>query len=209
MIAAMEASEKPEDGSGATERRGHHLRRRTWVLAVSVLLLSFAIGAAVAAAGMRLPTSAAEPPAWRANLGLAISAIGILIAGIGVVQMVRAGMFSSSHLAPVRSLSFRQRRQVGRWIRQGELVPDGSMPAAMATAQTMVRQRKAVPLWVGIALNAVGVSLQTPSPWKLTFMILSAACMAVVLLVSRHEGRQAQDWLDARPQQTTTAVASS
>ena len=84
MIAAMEASEEPEDGGGATGRRGHHLRRRTWVLAISVLLLSFAIGAAAAAVGMRLPTSAAEPPAWRANLGLALSAIGLLIAGVGL-----------------------------------------------------------------------------------------------------------------------------
>ena len=81
------------------------------------------------------------------------------------------------------------------------------MPAATAIAQTLVRQRKAVPLWVGIAVNAVGVSLQTTSPWTLTFMVLGAAFMVVVLLVSRREARQAQDWLDAPPRQATNPVA--
>lgn len=158
MISAMVVSREWREASDDAERRTRPVKRRTWAAAIGALVL-VAVGFALFAGGSPPPTSSGAPAARWEDLGFALSVVAFVVMAVAVLRMVRARMFSAEHLVRSWSLSFRRRRQAARWIRRGETVPDGAVQVAMDTAEAMVAQRTASPLYIGLALNTVGICL--------------------------------------------------
>lgn len=211
MIWLMATEQGQRGADGVTRQRVRRARRQMWALVVGVPLVLVAACFALFASGVSLPgLSSGEPPAWREGLGFAISAVGFAIAGVGIYRMIRGGIYSARNRAEMTSFTREQRREAVRLVRQGEPAPQDAMPAATATARSLARQHRALPLYVGIALNGLGTALRFANPGWLTLMALGLIALIVVAIpfISR-DARMAQRWLDAQPQQTADEAAGA
>lgn len=195
------AMEERHLGEDVTDQQVSRARWQVWALAVGGLLVVVGLCLLLLVAGVPLPNSSGEPPAWRTALGFAITAVGFVIAGVGIYRMARAGMYSARTRAVLTSYTRQQRRDAVRLVRRGAPVPDDALPVATAMAASMARQRRATALYVGIALTGVGTTLRIASPWWMTLMALSGITLvAIAIPLVNRDARLAQHWLDNCPQ---------
>lgn len=209
MIASMVTDRERGEVNGDAEQRGRLTTRQVRVLFIIVPAVLVGIAVALVAAGLDLPASGGEVPEWRVDLGLVISAVGVLLAAFGLVRMIRSGVFRARSRAQAWPTSSQQRRQVARQIRRAEPVSDDVLAVARTLALEMVRQHKAAPLYVGIFLNMIGLSLSLLVFWLVALMLFSAALLVVAVVMAFRDADLAQHWLDVHQQSVTSEAAGS
>lgn len=125
--------------------------------------------------------------------------------GLGLVRMVRSGAFKTANQKQMFALSRHERRQASRWVRRSEPVPEGLQHQAAAVALAFRRQGRAVPLYIGIALNALGQLLRTTSPWLLGLLAVACLVLPVAIAQLLRDSRRGARWLAAHPESTPDA----
>lgn len=196
MISTMAASKQ-----GGAGREGWAL---VWLFVAGIVLLL--VGSAVSLfAGKASSTSSGQLAPWRENLGFAVVVLAGALMVIGLVRMVRAQMFTTARRERARSLSTGQRRQMVRWVRQGEAAPQEMAQATTVTAESLALQRKGTLLYVGFTLMSVGITLGLTSLWWLASTAVLAVVMAVAVVLIRRDADLAQRWLDIHQQPAAAA----
>lgn len=201
MISAMAASKQ-----GDTRRAGRAL---VWLAAAGVLLLVVGVSILLFAGVASSSTSSGQLSPWRENLGFVMVVLGGALIVIGLVRMVRAQMFTTVRRERARSLTAGQRRQMLRWIRQGEAAPQEMAQATTVTAEALALQRKGTLIYGGFALMIVGRALSLTSLWWLVSTGVVAVVMVVAVVLIRRDADLAQRWLDVHQQRATSEVAGS
>ena len=197
MISAVAPSKQAETRS---ERR-----ELIWLSIAGIVLALGGIGVPLIAGAASSSTSLAQPSPWRENLSFAVVMIAFALIVIGVVQMVRAQMFTTARRERARTLSIGQRRQIVRWIRRGEAAPHDMAQATTVTAEGLARQRKSTLFYIGFVLMTVGIALGATSTWRLAFMIVVAVVMVAGMVLVRRDAHLAQRWLDVHHQTSAAA----
>ncbi len=209
MISSMATGGEHREVRSDAEQRRRPATRRARILLIVVPATLVGVGIGLVAAGMDLPASGGEVPQWRGDLGLALSAAGVLLAIFGLVRMIRSGAFTARSREQAWPTSSRQRRQVARQIRRAETVPVDALAVARTLAQEMVRQHSAAPLYVGIVLNMVGTSLQLSVAWLGVLLLPAAALLVVAVVMASRDATLARRWLEGHQQLVSSEAASS
>lgn len=179
-------------------------RYRIGVIAVVTLVIAVTVAVllAIGSGAIDNPVRQDEAAPWRTAVGVVLTAVALPLMGLGLVRMVSSGAFKTTNQKLMFALSRRERRQAYRWVRRGEPVPRGFEHQAAAVALAFRRQGRAVPLYIGVALNALGQLLRATSPWLLG--LLAVACLATPFAIAQllRDARRGARWLAAHPAST-------
>lgn len=201
MISAMTASKQADTRS---ERR-----ELVWLSVAGIVLALGAILVPLLVGGASSSASLGQPSAWRENVSFAVVMVAFALIVVGLVQMVRAQMFTAPRRERARTLSIGQRRQMKRWIRRGEAAPHDMAQATAMTADVLVRQRKIMLSYVGIVLMMFGAALGTTSLWLLTFLVFAAVVMVAGMVLMRRDANLAQRWLEVHEHPASSEAPAS
>ena len=200
MISAMASSKQ----AGTRSER----RELVWLSVAGIVLALVGVSVPLLAGGVS-STSLGQPSPGRENLSFTVVMIAFALFVVGVVQMVRAQMFTAARWERAGTLSIGQRRQMGRWIRRGEAAPSEMTQATTVTAERLVHQRKSTLFFVGFVLMMVGTALGATSLWRLTFTVVGAVVMVAIVVLIRRDANLAQRWLEVHQQPVTSEVTGS
>lgn len=186
--------------TAAAGRRRRQRRTRTWLLVAALLALSAAAGLLVAVLGLHAFDDGTAPVAsWREETSTALVAVGLVVEVVGLVGLVRAGLWGARWRSPSTLLTRHQRRQLMRVVSGRVPVDARVLPLARDLAEHQATARVLVVMHAGMAVMQGGQTL-THTAWGW----FAAALVVVVLLgisavLLERQGRRARRFLQAHP----------
>ena len=174
-------------------RRGRRRFRLLLVGAVVVFaLVSLLVGLM---AGGVLPSSWRErgdPPAWMAVTGEVLLVLGLVLEIVALVRMVRSGSYRADRESRLWAVSPRRRRELVRAVRRGVVDSPDDLPWLRTTAEQLIRQRRFVPLFGGLATMNLGQLLLSLAPiwfvlFGVTVVMFALACWQILRDAPRAE----------------------
>jgi hypothetical protein len=178
---------EPAHRRAARERYDRRLTRVTVVLggtAVALLLLS------------PLVDPGDDASTWRLVTGLTVGVLGLLLAIGGTL----ARPFGSSPLAsPLAWLSGRQRKELRRQVRAGDVVVPARLPLARLQARVMVGQHTDLLPQVDLMIVFVGLSIADDSGSRTVLTWLFVAAVGGAAFLQYRDARLARRFLAEHP----------
>ena len=184
--------------------QAHRRQRRqaatTWVVVVAVLVFAGAVSAFLASLIFPSSPSPSAPVAgWRDDVGLAITAAGLLIETAGIIAIVRSGLWGARWRAPVAVLTRRQRRSLTRQV-LGKVPPvPQRLPLARDFAETLSSSRVLIVLYAGVALLPVGNAMGEASTTRMLWALVPAALVVLGGVITERQARLADRFLRQHP----------
>lgn len=176
-------------------------RNRTLLFIVAAMLTLTALGAAIGFwVSERQDTSDAAPasstdPRWVDVLGLTCSVVGLVLIIVGSVQLWRTKQFGGRWRAPTAALTRAQRRDLRRQVLGRAPVQPARLPLLRDLAQRMTKQRPLIVGLTGVLFTQVGGAVDSPSRWRVAFVIAIGVLYTVVGVQIMRDARRAQKFL--------------
>lgn len=188
-------------GGGGWRSPSRRLTLYVALVAAAAVVVGVVVG--VVFGGRSAESTSADVAGWRQVVGLVL-----IVAGIGfmVVTFVRARRTRAwSWRSPIRVLSWRQRRRVGRQLRGKAPVTEDEMVVLRAAAQLIrVQSRNSQPLIVGFLVLNVGQIVQSTSGFVTGTSVVVLVVFAWVAVLLPRSVRQMGAFLDEHPAPTPT-----
>jgi len=185
----------------SADRRLPRARRLTLLIVAAVVVVSAALAlVALAWFGDGLPDGGSDDgPLWRQVAGLVVSGLAVVVLAVVLVVQWRGNRRRRAWRSPLLVLSRRQRKDLLAQVRgRAEVVPE-RLPLARHLAETLVDQRIAVALYLGLLLLYSGQLLTLQTSWWTVLGVGYAVAGAVFLPNVVRNARRAQTFLDAHP----------
>lgn len=198
--AVSVAEGNPTARAQARQRKS---RNRRIILFLVVLAIPFATFGLLRATGIRLPDPPnTDPSTSLLIVGSILSGIGFVLTVIGLVRLIRAGMWGQAWRGPTLSLNRRERRQLLRQIWQNEPVPNEQYTVAADLARRIATQGPLLLLLGGVLCSAAGQGLTSSLTFLRWVFALVVITEVAALIYARRDIRQAQHWLKQHPANT-------
>lgn len=171
---------------GARER----WRRQKVIRLITILcVMGFAVGVVSALIGNRSghhPQAPVDVPVWREVVGGALLVIGLVVAVVKVVRLMRSGGLWSAWCAPTRVLSRVERKRLLQQVRGRRPVVPAQLPLARDLAVRLTRQRLDPVMTLGVAMIMAaplfnGYGIRTESIIGISLMAVSYGAGAVLM----------------------------
>jgi hypothetical protein len=185
----------------SAEQRLRRARRNRWLLVGGFVLLCLAAGVLVAlfVFDPAPDRNTDDVPTWGAVVGFTLSGLGLLFMVVALVVQFRGLRRVRAWGSPLHVLTFRQRRELLRQVRnRGPDIPE-RVPLARRLAGLLSTQRLALPVQAGMLVNFVGLWIVDRETYRLVFVAVFAMLLIVAGVQFRRENRRARRYLAEHP----------
>lgn len=186
--------------TGRARARQRRSRNRRVALFVVVLAIPFATFGLLRATGTQLPDPlTTTPPTPLLTVGYLISGLGFILSMVGIVRLVRAGMWGQAWRGPTLSLDRRDRRRLLQHIRHAEPVSTAQYTVAADLARRMAAQGPLLLLLGGVLCSAAGQGITSSHSVFRWLFVLVVITEVITLIYARRDIRRARHWLEQYP----------
>lgn len=195
--AVSVAEGNPTSRAGLRQRKSRNRRMALLLVVLAIPLVTFGL---LRATGVQLPDPpSATPSTLLLTVGYLFGGLGFILSVVGIVRLVRAGMWGQAWRGPTLSLNRRDRRQLLERIRHAEPVSAEQYTVAADLARRIATQGPLLLLLGGVVCTAAGQGLTSSVAlfrWLFAFVIVIEV---IALIYVRRDINKARLWLRQYP----------
>ncbi len=189
----------------ATRSAQRRLRRSSRVRLLVVVGLLVGLGALGAAVGLlvtgdRNGSSPADVPTWQVVVGLALMAVGTLVAGVAVVRQICGLRRRRGWRSPLLVLTPQQRKGLLAQVRGKAPVHPDRVALAREVAHGLLQQRAGLGIHLGLTVMWTGQAVFQPSWWRVFAASAFAVLYALTGVLLERDARRVREFLAAHPE---------
>ncbi len=179
----------------AAQRRLRRWRRQRIGALAALLLVSAAVGTAIAVLFGGGASEAAKVPAWQQAAGFSIAGAGLVLQLTGVVATVRRTRGLRAWRSPLAVLTTAQRKQLAAQVRGRLPVDAEQLPLARLVAEQLLVQRTGMAAHLGLEVLFIGQWIADPSTARAAIAGSYGLLLAVLWPLLHRDVRAARRFL--------------